>query len=112
MDFSISQNSNTRFMYVLPIAPNKALFEYTLFSKDVLPKEEYERELQKYLASKSITEYTIIEKEKGIIPMTSYRFWKENWVPGVFLDMFLVPFGILKGGSGTSGPCSQHPWEL
>ena len=78
MDFTVDQKKNTRFMYVLPIAPNKALFEYTLFSKDVLPKEEYERELQKYLASKSITEYTIIEKEKGIIPMTSYRFWKEN----------------------------------
>ena len=65
-------------MYVLPISPNKALFEYTLFSKNVLTKEEYELELQKYLALKSITEYTIIEKEKGIIPMTSYRFWKEN----------------------------------
>ena len=79
MDFSIEQNSNTRFMYVLPISPNKALFEYTLFSKNVLTKEEYEFELQKYLALKSITEYTIIEKEKGIIPMTSYRFWKAKY---------------------------------
>ena len=78
MDFTVDQKMNTRFMYVLPISANKALFEYTLFSKDVLSKEEYERELQKYLELNYITEYTIIEKEKGIIPMTSFKFWQDN----------------------------------
>tara|TARA_B100000787_G_scaffold170262_1_gene165391 strand:+ start:17471 stop:18622 length:1152 start_codon:yes stop_codon:yes gene_type:complete len=78
MDFTVDQKENTRFMYVLPLSPNKALFEYTLFSKDVLKKEEYERELQKYLTLKSIIDYTIIEKEKGVIPMTSYKFWENN----------------------------------
>jgi len=29
MDFTVDQKRNTRFMYVLPISPNKALFEYT-----------------------------------------------------------------------------------
>ena len=78
MDFTVNQKRNTRFMYVLPISPNKALFEYTLFSKEVLTKEEYESELIKYLAIKSITEYTITETEQGVIPMTSYKFWKQN----------------------------------
>ena len=78
MDFTVDQKRNTRFMYVLPISPNKALFEYTLFSKEVLTKEEYESELLKYLAIKSITEYTITEIEQGVIPMTSYKFWKQN----------------------------------
>jgi lycopene beta-cyclase len=78
MDFSVDQKRNTRFMYVLPISPNKALFEYTLFSKEVLTKEEYESELLKYLAIKSITEYTITEIEQGVIPMTSYKFWEQN----------------------------------
>ncbi len=78
MDFTVDQKMNTRFMYVLPVSANKALFEYTLFSKDVLTKEEYERELQKYLELNSISEYTIIEKEKGIIPMTSFKFWQDN----------------------------------
>ena len=78
MDFTVDQKRNTRFMYVLPISPNKALFEYTLFSKEVLTKEEYESELLKYLATKSITEYTITEIEQGVIPMTSYKFWKQN----------------------------------
>ena len=78
MDFTVDQKRNTRFMYVLPISPNKALFEYTLFSKEVLTKDEYEDELLKYLATKSITEYTITEIEQGVIPMTSYKFWKQN----------------------------------
>ena len=78
MDFTVDQKRNTRFMYVLPISPNKALFEYTLFSKEVLTKEEYEGELLKYLATRSITEYTITEIEQGVIPMTSYKFWKQN----------------------------------
>jgi lycopene beta-cyclase len=78
MDFTVDQKRNTRFMYVLPISPKKALFEYTLFSKEVLTKEEYESELLKYLATKSITEYTITEIEEGVIPMTSYKFWKQN----------------------------------
>ncbi|MDC3345069.1 lycopene cyclase family protein [Flavobacteriaceae bacterium] len=78
MDFTVDQKRNTRFMYVLPISPNKALFEYTLFSKEVLTKEEYESELIKYLAIKSITEYTITEIEQGVIPMTSYKFWEQN----------------------------------
>ncbi|MDB4497620.1 lycopene cyclase family protein [Flavobacteriaceae bacterium] len=78
MDFTVDQKRNTRFMYVLPISPNKALFEYTLFSKEVLTKDEYEGELLKYLATKSITEYTITEIEQGVIPMTSYKFWEQN----------------------------------
>ena len=78
MDFTVDQKRNTRFMYVLPISPNKALFEYTLFSKEVLTKDEYEGELLKYLDTKFITEYTITEIEQGVIPMTSYKFWVQN----------------------------------
>ena len=43
MDFSILQEGNTRFMYVLPFSKNEALFEYTLFSKDLLNFEDYEK---------------------------------------------------------------------
>lgn len=78
MDFTVNQKKNTRFMYVLPLSPRIALFEYTLFSKKLLPHDEYEEEIKKYLEQKSITNYTIIEKEEGIIPMTSYKFWNHN----------------------------------
>ena len=78
MDFSIEQRGNTRFMYILPTSSTEALLEYTLFSKDLLSKEEYENEIQKYIQKLGITDYEIIEKEQGNIPMTSYKFWKHN----------------------------------
>ncbi|MBE9575668.1 lycopene cyclase family protein [Flavobacterium proteolyticum] len=78
MDFSVEQKGNTRFMYVLPTSENEALLEYTLFSKNLLSKEEYEAEIQKYIENLGITEYEITEKEQGNIPMTCYPFWKHN----------------------------------
>lgn len=78
MDFSVEQKGNTRFMYVLPTSENEALLEYTLFSKNLLSKEEYEAEIQKYIENLGITEYEIIVKEQGNIPMTCYPFWKHN----------------------------------
>jgi lycopene beta-cyclase len=78
MDFSVNQKGNTRFMYVLPTSKNEALIEYTLFSKDLLSKKEYEDEIELYIKKLGITEYEIIEKEQGNIPMTSYPFWENN----------------------------------
>jgi len=78
MDFTVSQKGNTRFMYILPHAKNEALFEYTLFSKDLLPYDHYKSEIEKYLKDKNIKDYEIVEKEQGSIPMTCYKFWKNN----------------------------------
>jgi len=78
MDFSVEQRGNTRFMYVLPTSSTEALLEYTLFSKDLLSKEEYENEILIYIKKLGITDYEIIEKEQGNIPMTSYKFWEHN----------------------------------
>jgi lycopene beta-cyclase len=78
MDFSIEQKQNTRFMYVLPTSKTEALLEYTLFSKDVLSTKEYEDEIERYITNLGITEYEIVEKERGNIPMTCFKFWKNN----------------------------------
>jgi lycopene beta-cyclase len=78
MDFSVAQKGNTRFMYVLPTSKAEALVEYTLFSKDLLAKEEYEKEIQYYLFKLGVENYKIIEKEQGSIPMTCFPFWKKN----------------------------------
>lgn len=78
MDFSVPQKGNTRFMYVLPTSSTEALIEYTLFSKELLSKEEYETEIQNYIQKLGIIEYSIIKKEQGNIPMTCYPFWKHN----------------------------------
>jgi lycopene beta-cyclase len=78
MDFSVKQKGNTRFMYVLPTSETEALLEYTLFSKEVLSKSEYEAEIENYIHKLGIRQYQIIEKEAGNIPMTCYPFWKHN----------------------------------
>ena len=78
MDFKLPQNGNTRFMYVLPIDKKTALFEYTLFSKDLLKRSIYESAIVDYLEQKGITDYKIVEKEMGSIPMTSFKFSELN----------------------------------
>ncbi|MBC5861887.1 lycopene cyclase family protein [Flavobacterium turcicum] len=78
MDFSVAQKGNTRFMYVLPTSKTEALLEYTLFSHQHLKKEEYENEIQQYIQKLGVTNYEIVEKEQGSIPMTCYPFWKSN----------------------------------
>lgn len=78
MDFNIPQNGNTRFMYVLPIDKKTALFEYTLFSKDLLENSEYEDAIKYYLKEKKVKDFEILEKENGAIPMTSFKFQELN----------------------------------
>lgn len=78
MDFSVGQNGNTRFMYVLPFSETEALVEYTLFSKDLLSENGYENAIADYLKNLGVSDYVITEKERGNIPMTSYKFWKHN----------------------------------
>tara|TARA_B100001250_G_C19766880_1_gene775190 strand:+ start:94 stop:1284 length:1191 start_codon:yes stop_codon:yes gene_type:complete len=78
MDFSVPQQGNTRFMYILPFEKNFALVEYTLFSKKTLKKNEYEYNIKKYLEDKNAGKFNIIEKESGSIPMTGYNFSKHN----------------------------------
>lgn len=83
MDFRVSQQHGTSFIYVLPLTASSALIEYTLFTKSLLADEAYEAELKKYIASfLGIGDYVIKEKEFGIIPMTNERFCfsgKEGW---------------------------------
>lgn len=75
MDFSISQKKGTAFCYVLPFTARKALVEYTLFTPSVLRDEEYKEELARYISDAlKVKTYTILEKEFGVIPMTTFAF--------------------------------------
>jgi len=77
MDFRVSQDKGTAFVYVLPVTKNKALVEYTLFSKNILEQHEYDAALENYIHSAlSIKKYTITHAEFGVIPMTNYDFQK------------------------------------
>ena len=75
MDFSVSQNRGTTFVYVLPLSSAKALVEYTLFTENLLPDAEYDIALKNYLQEfLGLTNYTIAEEEFGVIPMTNAGF--------------------------------------
>jgi lycopene beta-cyclase len=77
MDFRVSQERGTTFVYVLPVAANRALVEYTLFSEKVLEEEEYDAALKSYLEKYvHINNYSIVEEEFGVIPMTDHPFSK------------------------------------
>ena len=79
MDFSVPQKGNTRFMYVLPFSSTEALVEYTLFSEELLPKQEYKEALIDYLTNKlGCKAYEIKDTEQGSIPMTCYDFQEHH----------------------------------
>ncbi|ULQ56283.1 lycopene cyclase family protein [Flavihumibacter rivuli] len=75
MDFRVAQGHGTTFVYVMPLAPDLALVEYTLFTQDLLEQEDYDKGLKEYISGfMGIKEYKVEEEEFGIIPMTNYRF--------------------------------------
>ncbi len=85
MDFRVSQERGTTFAYVLPFTPTTALVEYTLFTRNILPQEEYDRGLRDYLKSfLQIDQYRVREEEFGVIPMTNerLRFRGHGWQIG------------------------------
>jgi lycopene beta-cyclase len=95
MDFSVKQNGHTRFMYILPTDTKTALFEYTLFSKDILHLSDYESAIKDYLNNKKIHNYEILEKEKGSIPMTVFKFSELN-------SMHILNIGTAGGWTKAS----------
>lgn len=75
MDFRVHQLHGTTFAYVLPFSETTALVEYTLFTKELLLKEQYDAELKEYISQYlGIGNYKVIEEEFGVIPMTNERF--------------------------------------
>lgn len=97
MDFRISQEKGTAFMYVLPLTTTTALVEYALFSEERLPVEDYETELKRYITEKlGLVDYGVTHSEFGMIPMTDTRFRKEE---GNIINVGVVG-GEVKGSTG------------
>ncbi|GAB4404525.1 MAG: lycopene cyclase family protein [Microscillaceae bacterium] len=72
MDFRIAQEGQARFMYLLPTSAYQSLVEFTVFSSDLLPVQEYEEQLRQYFLQHlglQADEYQILEEEFGVIPM-------------------------------------------
>lgn len=83
MDFNIPQNNSCQFIYILPFSEDTALIEVTRFGKEKITKEEAEIVLTEYLARLDFS-YTILDEERGIIPMSSLKInnpnYGENWI--------------------------------
>ncbi|MCT2594813.1 lycopene cyclase [Streptomyces sp. N2-109] len=85
MDFRVPQpRHGLAFGYVLPLAPDRALVEYTEFSRAPLTTTAYEAALAHY--SRHILKlgaFTVDGAEQGVIPMTDARFARRTG-PAVF----------------------------
>lgn len=90
MDFRTEQHEEVRFFYVLPYSEREALIEYTIFSKQLLADEAYDKQIEKYIQETlQIENFTIIEKEKGIIPM--------EFIHQDITHNNIIPIGIVGG---------------
>ncbi|MFF9572079.1 lycopene cyclase family protein [Streptomyces sp. NPDC014685] len=76
MDFRVPQPAHgLAFGYVLPLAPDRALVEYTEFSGRALTTEAYESALGHYCRDVlGLGALSVERAEQGIIPMTDARF--------------------------------------
>ncbi|MFB7949625.1 lycopene cyclase family protein [Kitasatospora phosalacinea] len=76
MDFRVPQPAHgLAFGYVLPLAPDRALVEYTEFSRHPLTVPAYERALRAYTGEVlGLGAFTVEDAEQGAVPMTDGRF--------------------------------------
>jgi len=75
MDFRISQEYGTAFVYVLPFSQTKALVECTFFTRNLLEQAQYDEALRSYIkVFLKIDHYSVMEQEFGVIPMTNEKF--------------------------------------
>ncbi|GGO45054.1 lycopene cyclase [Streptomyces daqingensis] len=75
MDFRTGQpHQGLAFVYVLPLAADAALVEYTVFSPSLLPSDAYDRALRRYAEETGLGPYAVTGTEQGVIPMTDGRF--------------------------------------
>jgi lycopene beta-cyclase len=65
MDFSVEQKAIPALCMCCQLQP-EALLEYTLFSHQLLTKEEYEQEIKQYIENLGIQNFEIIEKKKVV----------------------------------------------
>lgn len=78
LDFRVPQERDMQFFYILPFTERRALVEYTLFSKQVLNRSEYEDALRHYLKSTlNIDGYEILSEERGSVLITDNPLRRE-----------------------------------
>ena len=98
MDFNIPQNDSCQFMYVLPFTERSALVEVTRFGTEKITTDEADVLLSNYLSDLGFP-YVVVDKEYGVIPMTSSPIvlddLGQNWIrTGARADMLKSTTGF------------------
>lgn len=105
MDYRIEQAGETRFVYVLPISRRKALVEFTIFSKHLLPDPDYDEALRHYIQHQlGIAAFRVAEEEFGVIPMADTPTRQVN---GKVINIGTAG-GFVKGSSGYAFKRTQR----
>jgi lycopene beta-cyclase len=100
MDFDIPQDGYTQFMYVLPLPNNRILVEVTRFGIEPITSDQAVPILESYI-QRRFGAYTILETEKGSIPMSTAKIVREK-IDGV------IPIG---GRSGAIKPSTGYAFK-
>lgn len=77
MDFEVPQMNGISFIYLLPFSKRKALVEYTIFSEELIPKDQYRKQIREYLRSNynlQADDFSYSREEFGGIPMEDRRY--------------------------------------
>lgn len=70
MDATVPQRGGFRFLYVLPLAPDRLLVEDTCFSDDRrLDGDALRSEINRYAASRGWAPSVVVREESGVLPM-------------------------------------------
>ena len=84
MDFDVDQSKGLHFVYLLPFSSKEALIESTFISAHIHETEVYEKAILTYLKTRfEATDYEIIRKERGVLPLTTDRpdIKSSKWIP-------------------------------
>ncbi len=106
MDFRIPQHAETRFVYTLPIDERRALVEFTVFSRALLPRQVYSAELRAYIEQRlGIDEFRVEHDEFGVIPMSDAEVERR---PGAHVMTIGTAGGVTKPSTGYTFLRSQR----
>ncbi|MDT8347202.1 MAG: lycopene cyclase family protein, partial [Flavobacteriaceae bacterium] len=81
MDYRVTDQQQTNFIYVLPKNKHEALIEHTYFNTSLVNENNYDAEIAQYLSVQfqlTDDDYTIVDTERGIIPMNTFPYHKTS----------------------------------
>lgn len=100
MDYRLKDGNQTTFTYVLPFSKTEALVEFTYFTANTVNDEVYDTYIKEYIKKYlKIKNYSVIETEKGVIPMTNFPFENYNTK---HITKIGTAGGWVKGSTGYS----------